>query len=77
MRMQASRVVGRNGRAPSETRFPASAAGLGDGGFHALMTLGTGKARLIRQCRTSLSSNRRMRKTACPVVWKGYGAQSP
>ena len=21
--------------------------------------------------------NRRMRKTACPVVWKGHGAQSP
>ncbi len=21
--------------------------------------------------------NRRMRKTACPVVWKGHGAKSP
>ena len=21
--------------------------------------------------------NRRMRKTACPVVWKGHGVQSP
>ena len=21
--------------------------------------------------------NRRMRKTACPVVWEGHGAQSP
>jgi hypothetical protein len=26
---------------------------------------------------TSAGFNRRMRKTACPVVWKGCGAQSP
>jgi IS30 family transposase len=26
---------------------------------------------------TSAGFNRRMRKTACPVVWKGHGAQSP
>ena len=26
---------------------------------------------------TSAGFNRRMRKTARPVVWKGYGAQSP
>ena len=29
-RRQTSRVVGRNGRAPNETRFPASSAGLGE-----------------------------------------------
>ncbi len=26
---------------------------------------------------TSAGFNRRMRKTACPVVWKGHGAESP
>jgi hypothetical protein len=26
---------------------------------------------------TPAVSNRRMRKTACPVVWEGHGAQSP
>ena len=26
---------------------------------------------------TSAGFNRRMRKTACPVVWKGHGVQSP
>jgi hypothetical protein len=26
---------------------------------------------------TSAGFNRRMRKTACPVVWKGRGAKSP
>jgi hypothetical protein len=26
---------------------------------------------------TTALFNRRMRKTACPVVWKGHGAQSP
>ena len=26
---------------------------------------------------TSAGFNRRMRKTACPVVWKGCEAQSP
>ncbi len=26
---------------------------------------------------TSAGFNRRMRKTACPVVWKGHGAKSP
>ena len=27
--------------------------------------------------RTAAGFNRRMRKTACPVVWKGHGANSP
>ncbi len=26
---------------------------------------------------TPAVSNRRMRKTACPVVWKGHGAKAP
>ncbi len=26
---------------------------------------------------TSAGFNRRMRKTACPVVWKGHGVKSP
>ena len=26
---------------------------------------------------TTAGFNRRMRKTACPVVWKAHGAQSP
>ncbi len=26
---------------------------------------------------TDAQFNRRMRKTACPVVWKGHGVQSP
>jgi hypothetical protein len=26
---------------------------------------------------TAAGFNRRMRKTACPVVWEGHGAQSP
>jgi hypothetical protein len=26
---------------------------------------------------TSAGFNRRMRKTACPVVWKEHGAKSP
>ncbi len=26
---------------------------------------------------TSAGFNRRMRKTACPVVWKGHGAKLP
>ena len=26
---------------------------------------------------TSAGFNRRMRKTACPVVWKGHGVQLP
>ena len=76
MRELGSRVVIRNDRAPSETWFPAF------GGRHGLVDpvpQRTQVARYPDSTRDSgfLKFNRRMRKTACPVVWKGHGAQSP
>ena len=32
---------------------------------------------VLRRVGTAAGSNRRIRKTVCPVVWEGAGAQSP
>ena len=75
-RGEGSRVVSRNDRAPSETWFP------GIGGRQGLVDPIRPRSRLARRPDSTrdsgfLKSNRRMRKTARPVVWKGHGAQSP
>jgi hypothetical protein len=75
-KVRASRVVSRDERAPSETGFPMLDESQTCGGY---TREAPGLARCVKTARDSshLLSNRRMRKTARPVVWKGHGAQSP
>jgi len=74
--VQTSRVVSRYDRAPNEIWLPAFDADQVRGGT---MREVPWLARCGRTARDTgqLLSNRRMRKTARPVVWKGHGAQSP